>query len=82
MENGCEITYCGRGGRGCMYWSKMDVGAGTGVGGGHQSDLEPEGDDRESVLAVGRELKHFGRKRIDTCGEIFIVLKHINTSSN
>jgi hypothetical protein len=60
----------------------MDVGAGTGVGGGHQSDLEPEGDDRESVLAVGRELKHFGRKRIDTCGEIFIVLKHINTSSN
>jgi hypothetical protein len=40
-----------------------------------------ESSSRESALAVCRELKHFGRKRIDMEGKIFILLKHIDSSS-
>jgi hypothetical protein len=31
----------------------------------------------DSALVVGGELKHFGRNRIDTGGEIFLLLKHV-----
>jgi hypothetical protein len=88
MENGSEITYRGRGDRGCTHQSRIDAGAEAGGGrlrvmieGGYCSDLEPEGDDRESTLAVGGELVHFGRKRIVMGGKIFILLKYINSSS-
>jgi hypothetical protein len=37
---------------------------------------------RERTLIVGGELNHFGRKKIDTVGDIFILLKHINNKSS
>jgi hypothetical protein len=36
---------------------------------------------RERTMAVGGEPNHFGRKRIYTGGDIFILLKDINNGS-
>jgi hypothetical protein len=36
---------------------------------------------RDHATIVGRELKHFRRKRINTDGDIFILLKDINSGS-
>jgi hypothetical protein len=37
---------------------------------------------QESAQAVGRELKHFGRKKVDIGVKIFILLIHIKNDSS